>query len=765
MAATLESALEMHRQGQLTQAGAMYQQVLAQDPKNLDAISMLSVLHEQSGNLPGAIQFAHQLIALKPKQIEYYLHLANLLLGKSETDEAMTWLEKAAKIDRRNLDVHLLLGDACQQKREFETALQHYRRALQLDRSVPDIYNNTANTYLALGNLNEAITHYQKAISLKKDYIEAYFNLGNAMRQYGNLAEAIVSYQKTIELNPRFYQGYTMLGLVAKQMGNYDHAEAFYRQAFELQPNDPTILANLAISLAEQDRIDEAMSVFDELAKRHPNRPDILSDFALIINEKGHLDRAMAIYKTLAEQYPANANHRMNHTLILPVVYEDPQDLQAWRNGYEQGLNDLLQQPLDVLHPDKLGALSSSSFYLAYQGRNDKALQQKKSELFRKILPELPPAPTHRTPNAKPKIGFISGHLSPKHTIGKLMTGILEKLSRDKFDVHIFSVPTKHAFSPSQKIHPDDHVHLLPYPSLSQSVQDLQSANLDILFYPDIGMDPFTYMLAHYRLAPVQCVTWGHPVTTGISSIDYFISSKHLELENAQDHYSENLVLLDSLPVHYHRPEIPEAGSARVDYGWTEQDHIYLCPQTLYKFHPDFDAILAGILRQDAQGKVILLARGNDPTATKLKARFEKTMPDVAERIQFLPHQKREQFLRLMACADVLLDPIHFGGGNTTYEALALGVPIVTWPSDYMRARVTAGCYNQMGMSSLIAGSAEEYIQLACSAASDKARQAQLRAEIRSKNATLFEDESVIGELEAFFQDALSRHQGAVAHD
>ena len=764
MTATLQSAMEMHRQGQLAQAGTLYQQILLQDPKNLDALSMLSILHEQNGDLRKAIEVARQLIHIKPKQIEYMLHLANLLLSQSETAQALEWLEKAAKLDRRNLDVQLALGDTYQQKREYETAVKHYHKALQLDRSVPDVYNNLGNTYLAMGKLEDAIQQYQKAISLKKDYVQSYYNLGNAQRQFGNLAEAITAYQKAIELDPYFYQAYSMLGLTAKNMSNYDHAEAFYRQALTIKPNDPSTLSNLAIVLAEQDRIDEAMQVFTELAQKYPDHPDVLSDFALTIHEKGFRDRALVIYEALAQRNPDNPNQQINHSLALPVIYNDSDHLIQWRKRYEQGLDSLLQKQLDPLRPHKVGAFSGASFYLAYQGLNDKAFQCKMSQIYQKILPTPPQMTANRKANTKSRIGFISGHLSPKHTIGKLMYGILANLCRDKFEIHIFSTPTKHAFSANLKIHPDDQVHLLPYPSLIQSWEAIHASNLDIIFYSDIGMDPFSYILANYRLAPVQCVTWGHPVTTGIPTIDYFISSKWIEPENAQDHYSEALVLLDSLPSYYYQPKLSGDYGPRHEFGWSPSDHIYLCPQSLYKFHPDFDPILADLLRQDPQGKLVLLDRGQEPISTQLKARFQKNMPDVAERIEFLPSVSRERFLQLLTCGDVMLDPVHFGGGNTTYEALGLGVPIVTWPSEYMRGRVTAGCYRQMGLDDLVADSAETYVQLAVKLGTDAEYKMQTRERILAQNHRLFEDQRVIEELEAFFLKALDE-TGAPTHD
>ncbi len=774
VAPTLESALQKHRQGQLAEAGALYQQILVQDPKNIDALRLSSVLSEQNGELPKAIEFARQMVAIKPRQIEFQLHLANLLLTSQNPEAALVVLETALKLDRRNVDVHLLLGDACQQQRAYTTALHHYQKALQLDRSIPEAYNNMGNAYLALGETEIAIQHYQKAIAFKPTYTEAHFNLGNALRQFGNLPEAIAAFQQAITLEPRFYRAHSMLGLVAKTMNQYEHAEAFYRQSLAIHPHDPGALTQLAIVLSEQSRMPEALEILDTLLQDYAHQRDDLAQLALTLSGKGYFVEAQRIYDALALKHPHHANTQLNQVLALPMIYQSTEELHAWRQRYEAGLEVLLQRPIDPIDAHHVGTFSGAHFYLAYQGLADKALQIQTAAVYQKLLPSLteagkpfsPSAQNTTTPPQKTKIrlGFISGHLSPKHTIGKLMQGILEQLSREQFEIYIYSTPTKHAFTPSQQMHPDDHVYLLPYPSLQQSVAQIKAAQLDILFYPDIGMDPFSYLLAQTRLAPVQCVTWGHPVTTGIPTIDYFISSKALEPDDAQTQYSEKLILLDSLPTYYFKPQLQGPSSPRAEFGWDDTDHIYLCPQSLYKFHPDFDPILAEILRQDPLGKLILLDPGQAAVCEQLKQRFSQSMPDVLDRVQFVPGCSREKFLQLLTCATVMLDPLHFGGGNTTYEALAFGIPIVTLPSAFMRGRVTAACYQRMGLSQFVTQSPAEYVARACEWAKHPEIRRQAQASILEKNGILYEDPYVVEELTAFFIEALAHHQGDPSH-
>ena len=76
---------------------------------------------------------------------------------------------------------------------------------------------------------------------------------------------------------------------------------------------------------------------------------------------------------------------------------------------------------------------------------------------------------------------------------------------------------------------------------IDQLIDQISKDNLDVLIYLDIGMSPRIQILASLRLAPIQCTTWGHPVTSGLKNIDYFFSSELMETKDSQKYYSEKL--------------------------------------------------------------------------------------------------------------------------------------------------------------------------------------------------------------------------------
>jgi predicted O-linked N-acetylglucosamine transferase (SPINDLY family) len=251
-------------------------------------------------------------------------------------------------------------------------------------------------------------------------------------------------------------------------------------------------------------------------------------------------------------------------------------------------------------------------------------------------------------------------------------------------------------------------------------------------------------------------VTWGHPVTSGIPAVDHFISSESLETPGSESQYTEHLVRLKSLAVYYYRPKLTAAPKTRADFGLDENVTLYGCLQMLWKFHPNFDPILGEILRRDPKGQVLIVSGLTKAWDEELIERFKKAIPDVADRIRFLPRQSYGNFLALTNLCDMMLDPPTFGGGNTTYEALAFGVPVITLPSQFLRGRISKALYDQMGVQDFVAASPENYIEIATRLGLDRTALREARQRILDTCGVLFESATGVRELEGFFRSVVT---------
>ena len=113
-----------------------------------------------------------------------------------------------------------------------------------------------------------------------------------------------------------------------------------------------------------------------------------------------------------------------------------------------------------------------------------------------------------------------------------------------------------------------------------------------MLYYFEMGSDVTNYFLPFFRLAPIQCTGAGLPDTSGISQVDYFLSSDLCEPDRADAHYTERLIRSSSLLTWQQRMRVPSPAGMRADFGIGESQHLYVCPNKIEKFHPDFDGLL-----------------------------------------------------------------------------------------------------------------------------------------------------------------------------
>jgi predicted O-linked N-acetylglucosamine transferase (SPINDLY family) len=367
---------------------------------------------------------------------------------------------------------------------------------------------------------------------------------------------------------------------------------------------------------------------------------------------------------------------------------------------------------------------------------------------------ENPSAGAKRSASRPIRIGFISKYFY-EHPIGKYYAGVIRHLSRERFRVIVLDFGDGADDAVARLIWQSADARVTLSSRLEVARQQIAEQQLDVLFYPDIGMDALTYCLAFARLAPVQCVSVGHPVTTGIPTIDYFISGADLEPPDAGRHYSERLVVMKGFPNYFERPKLSSPPKERRDFCLEEGAHWYVCAQTLFKVHPEFDEIVGGILQADPAGRVLFF-HGTHPHWTELLlARFRRTIPGGVDRIEFIQQLPNDAFLHLLRVADVLLDTLHFGGGTTSLQAFAAGTPVVTLPGTFMRGRATCACYRKMGVLDCVAQDKADYVRLAVRLATEPAWRDHVQARIQAAQQVLFDNPEFVRELEQLLIQAV----------
>jgi len=264
--------------------------------------------------------------------------------------------------------------------------------------------------------------------------------------------------------------------------------------------------------------------------------------------------------------------------------------------------------------------------------------------------------------------------------------------------------------------------------------------------------------LGAMRLAPVQCVSWGHPETTGFATIDVFLSNALMEPPNSAAHYSEKLVLLPNLSTYYEPSETVPPILDRADFGMRADATVYWSGQAIYKYLPQFDQVFPKIALAagDCQFIFIEFAKSRavtDILRTRLDRAFASVGLDAADYCVFLPPMDQARFLAAIGKADVLLDTIGWSGGKSTLDSLSQNPAIVTWETGLMRGRHTAAILRRMQVTETIAHSLDDYVAKAVGLSRDPDARRAIRAKVARNKAQVFRDRSYITALESFLEE------------
>ena len=572
-----------------------------------------------------------------------------------------------------------LLGTLLAQGGRFDKAEVFLRRAVKENPRNSIYHCNLGVTLQNLSQLDRAKACFQRALKFDRKNVDAYYNMAKLYKQLDHIEEALLNYEQVVSIDPTRFDA----------------------------------LINIANILVDQGRLRDAITCFRRAAEINPSSDRALINLGNTYRRMGLAEKAIHAYASALE-FHHHDGLRIKQALTLPVVYQNQDHIDDWRTNLKTQVQELLRKELNVGDPSL--ETSTTNFFLAYQNRNNCDLQKSIAQLHLSSCPALSWTAPHCVERVsrngrKIRVGFLSTYFR-RHSVGRMMVGLITQLPKEEFEVVVITTRGKgDQLSRAVEAAADVLLYLPePFFDAQRAIGELE---LDLLFFADIGMDVRTYFLAFARMAPVQCVTWGHPDTTGIPNVDYFVSGEQIEPKHGAEHYSEELYRLPAPPTYYPFPEIPDGLKVRADFGISQTRTLYLCPQSAVKFHPDIDQLFAGVLRNDDDADIYVVEGAVGHWTEQLRERWRVTIPDVAARIYVLPRQTPEDFLALQSAADVILDTPHFSGGNTSYEAFALAKPIVTLDSAFMRGRVTAGLYRLMEITELTASSLEEYVAIA----------------------------------------------------
>jgi protein O-GlcNAc transferase len=670
-------------------------------------------------------------VALDPSLAEAQNDRGVILAANGAFADAISCFERAVALNPGYTEARNNLGRGLRSLGRFDEALLQFEQVLKSAPDSPLAHFNLASVLERAGQKSEAESHYRSAIALRDDFVDGHLHLASLLQDMNRVPEALAHAERAVALRPDSAGVRNNLGNILRSLGRRDEAIAQYEAALRTDPDFVMAHYNCGLALRGETRIAEARAHF---ARASSLRPDFL-------------EAGLAV--CMAE---------------LPAVYENASEIAERRRAYAGRLAklsaDIERAGAPASLADAIG--THQPFYLPYQGGNDRELQSSYGSLVCKIMasryPEAvlpaPPAPCEPI-----RLGIVSGFFR-QHSNWKVpVKGWLKMLDRTRFCVAGYYTG----------IEEDDETDAAKgmcdrFVQGRSSLDDWRRTILDdaphVLIYPEIGMDKVSAQLAAQRLARVQCVSWGHPVSSGFPTIDYFLSSDLMEPVDAAEHYSERLIRLPNLSIYYEPSSASPLTIGRAELGLRTGAVVFWCCQSLPKYLPQFDEVFARIAAElpDSQFTFIEFGGGRGVTGlfrTRLERAFKAVGLDAGNHCVFLPRLAPDRFAAAIGQCDVVLDSIGWSGCNSVLESLLHNRPIVTFAGEMMRGRHTAAILEMMDIGETTARTIDQYVSIAARLGGNSARRTELSGRIAGSKYRIYRDRECITALEAFLDNAV----------
>jgi predicted O-linked N-acetylglucosamine transferase (SPINDLY family) len=618
-----------------------------------------------------------------------------------------------------------------------------------------------ADADLREGRVSEAVLALRAYVGEHPGDAAATERLAFACHRLGDLPGAAAAFQSLCSIRPSSASAASNFATVLGQMQRYDEALRHLDRAITLDPGFIDARFNRAQILEMRGRSADAINDFRQVVEANPDHKLAWYRLGhLLVNagrrEEGQLafDRAIALDADYAEA-------RWARTMsTLPQAYDIGEAPETFYEEFSQRLASLdrwFAEGRDALGHRAVG--NQQPYYIVYHDRNNREVLSRYGDLCARLMNAWygERAPVAGSSQDGPiEVAIVSGNVHDHAVWTAIVRGWCRGIDRSRFRLSIVYTDTI-ADSETDVARASVDRFLEGPRDLDGWVDAVMDLRPDVLVYPEVGMDRTCIKLASLRLAPMQVAAWGHAETTGMPTIDCFLSADAFESAAAQDNYRERLVRLPGIGACYAALNPEEIDVNLRELGLDPGRPIALCPATPYKFLPAHDWTLAAIARDAPTCQLVLVTdniapRLSDLIARRLRATFEHAELDYDRHVRFIDHQSRPRYFALMRQSSIYLDTIAFSGFNTAMQAFECGLPVLTVEGRFLRNRFASGLLREMGVEELIATDAKAYVANAVTLLTNPALLAATRRKITERFPGLLDRSDSVRAFEAFLE-------------
>ena len=802
-------ALSQHIRGDLEAAVLAYKSILVNHKDHADTLHHLGIAHIQMGKVEEAIRWierslksngrqpnalvnlayclglcgqnqksveiCHKAIELDPRNHGAWTNLANAQRSLGKLLEAEFSYRRALDIQPQNTQYRYNLANVTFDLKEYEKAYTLFLKCLEIDPNIPEVHNNISACLLELDDLEGALKYVTRALELEPRLHTAWNNKGKILAALGKYSEAAASYQCAIELKPKVAEFWNNLGAALHEANQIEDAVSKFDNALTIRPDFPECWLNRGAALHDLKCRREALASYDRAISLKVNFAEAWANKANTLRELGLHELALQSYDRAIELEPDNPLFRLFYvTATLPIIPRTEKESRAAIETFKIRSSELrawLSKSDRRRESFRQVIGQSQPFYLAYRPGNHLEALSRYGEMLCDSAGQVDNQNIISSAKSeKIHLLVVSAHIY-RHSVWDILTkGIFQHLDRSKFKLSAFYLGNKVLDQETiwASEHADEWLDKNQIQRRNDWLFSVRKSAPDIIFYPEIGMDPDTLFLASHRLAPIQMASWGHPITTGLKTVDYFLSGKLIEGAHSANHYLENLVLLPGTGCCTEAIEIQSEYSLALERVLSDLPRpIFLICQNPCKIDPTDDSLFAEIALRVKECSFLFVefdknAALLETLIDRVGKSFRKLSLDPNKYLHRSAHLARPQFYALLDECDIYLDSPNFSGYTTAWQAVHRGLPIVTLEGEFMRQRLAAGLLRQIGHVDTIAKDRDEYVDIAAGLAiksRDPQEYQSLRKTIRLHSRTADHRVEVVRALEKFMTEATNRYR------
>lgn len=780
-------ALSQYRLRKLDAAATTMKTVIATDPRNIGAYTLLCVFQREQNRLPDAAKTCDAMLALNPSLAEVHSNKSAILNELGEYRRAVASADSAIGLQPTFADAHLNRANALFNLKQYDDALPGYDKALALAPDHAGAWLGRGNVLTELERYDAAVDAYDKALALKPDLAAGWLGRGNvfhdlkrhdeafaaydrALALEPNLAEAwlgradllyeqkrsdeaLVAYDRALTLRADLAGAWVGRGNVFGDLARYDEAFAAYDKALSLRPDTEGAWLGRANMLSALKRYDDALAAYDKALTIRPDFAGAWSGRGNLFYELRRYDEAFAAYDRAFALDPSLTGVEGSR-LHAKMLRCDWSNLDAECDRLTQSVN--------------LGRPNTGpwAFLLVSPSPQD---QLKCAKTWNAAhYPQFHNAVWHgeRYGHQKIRIGYVSADFH-QHATSYLAAGMFECHDRSKFDVTAISVGTSEPSELRTRLEGafDRFIDAKAW-SDDEIAAHIKQQEIDIL----IDLKGFTQHrrtgIFARRPAPVQVNYLGYPATMGADYIDYIVGDPIVLPASHRQYYSEKVVCLPhSYQVNDAQRNVSQKVFERREYGLPDQGFVFCCFNNSYKIIPGIFDHWMRILTA-VKPSVLWLLQDNDTAANNLRKEAAARNIDPA-RLVFAQRLPLPEHLARHRLAGLFLDTLPCNAHTTASDSLWAGLPVLTQLGETFAGRVAASLLNAIGLPELIMGTAEQYQETAIALAMNPDKLTSIAQKLEKNRLTtpLFNTRLFTRHIESAYEAMHRRHQAGLPPD